>query len=394
MRGVVVFVIGRVLWPAGLPILAAVIFLAGFDIDPPDALWWTMAPHVCLGIATLIAARFGFSRAALTTAALWMASCLLGELGAYDLNTLGAIVGLSLITISALPERGLVSWSTTLGALPLVGIATFLVWPSSFRAQVDTWLAHLSRVPAPSWLELSTGITALYAIALGLLLYRAVKAHSPVESGLIGGVLLWLGLIHTEGQSQSVLFAALGLVMFLTAIESSHALAFIDDLTGLPGRRALERTLQNLGGQYTLAMVDIDRFKKFNDKYGHDAGDEVLRMVASQLRDVSGGGRAFRYGGEEFTVVFPGRDMDEVTEHLESLRLEIADHPFVLRAPDRPSKRPKKPKRGGGRGGVKVTISIGAAQRTDKASDTSAVLKNADKKLYQAKRNGRNRLAA
>ena len=77
--------------------------------------------------------------------------------------------------------------------------------------------------------------------------------------------------------------------VFLSAIEAGHSLAFIDELTGLPGRRALERVLRGLTGPYTLAMVDIDRFKKFNDKYGHDAGDEVLRMVAAQLRGVSGG---------------------------------------------------------------------------------------------------------
>ncbi len=394
VRGVVGLVLGRLLWPAGLPVAAAVVFLVGFDADVPETIWWTMAPHICLGISTLITARFGFSRAALMSASLWIAGVSLTKIGPYDLNTLAALVALSLVIASALPERGLKSWTTIVSAFPVLGLATFLAWPSGFRAQIDTWLAHLARIAGPDWLHISVGVAAIYAVAAGILLYRMIKAHSPVEGGLLITSGLWLAIIHTTDVTQDVLWVTLGLSMFLMSIESSHALAFMDDLTGLPGRRALERTLQSLTGQYTLAMVDIDRFKKFNDKYGHDAGDEVLRMVAAQLRDVTGGGRAYRYGGEEFTVVFPGRDVSEVTEHLEALRVEIAGHPFVIRSPDRPKAPPKKPKRGKGKGGVKVTVSIGAAERSDKAPDTASVLKNADKKLYQAKRNGRNRLAA
>ena len=66
-------------------------------------------------------------------------------------------------------------------------------------------------------------------------------------------------------------------------------------------------------------MVDIDHFKKFNDRYGHDAGDEVLRMVAGQLGLVGLGGKVFRYGGEEFTVIFVGKTAERVEEELVSL---------------------------------------------------------------------------
>ena len=82
-------------------------------------------------------------------------------------------------------------------------------------------------------------------------------------------------------------------------------MAFRDELTGLPGRRALNEKLQRMGRVYTLAMADVDHFKAFNDTHGR-RGDQVLRMVAAQLRRVSGGGHAYRYGGE-FTLVFPAR---------------------------------------------------------------------------------------
>ncbi|MER3423211.1 MAG: GGDEF domain-containing protein, partial [Nitrospiraceae bacterium] len=78
-------------------------------------------------------------------------------------------------------------------------------------------------------------------------------------------------------------FAAAGLVLTLAVLQTSYAMAYHDDLTGLPGRRALNETLLKLSGRYTIAMVDVDHFKTFNDQYGHDVGDQVLRMVASHV---------------------------------------------------------------------------------------------------------------
>ena len=140
-------------------------------------------------------------------------------------------------------------------------------------------------------------------------------------------------------------------------------------------------------------MVDVDSFKKFNDKYGHDAGDEALRMIAGHLSRVRGGGRAYRYGGEEFTIVFPNSGKEDAAKHLEDLRKCVADSRFTLRSSDRPRRKPKSRTQGGsGRGKVKVTVSIGAAERSNKTPCTSTVLKAADKCLYRAKRGGRNKL--
>jgi diguanylate cyclase (GGDEF)-like protein len=175
-------------------------------------------------------------------------------------------------------------------------------------------------------------------------------------------------------------------------------MAYRDDLTGLPGRRALNERLAMLGNNFTLAMLDVDDFKKFNDTYGHDVGDEVLKLVASRIHGVNGGGTAYRYGGEEFCIVFPRRNIDQTVEHLERIREEIASYIMSIR--DR-SLRPKRSKDGSKKRGatrlgsdqVSVTVSIGIAARTDAEPDTEAVLAAADTKLYQAKKAGRNRLA-
>ena len=121
-------------------------------------------------------------------------------------------------------------------------------------------------------------------------------------------------------------------------------MAYRDQLTGLSARRALNEALQRVGGQYTVAMVDIDHFKKFNDRYGHDIGDQVLRMVAAKLAEVGGGGRAFRYGGEEFTILFPGRAVDESLPYLERIRKAVEETRFTVRGPGRPRRKPKKPR--------------------------------------------------
>ena len=92
------------------------------------------------------------------------------------------------------------------------------------------------------------------------------------------------------------------------------------------------------------AMVDVDHFKRFNDRYGHVAGDQVAADGGDRAGKVGGGGRAFRYGGEEFAVLFPGRTLDEAVEAMEAVRKAIATRGFALRAADRPRTKPETPR--------------------------------------------------
>ena len=104
-----------------------------------------------------------------------------------------------------------------------------------------------------------------------------------------------------------------------------------DELTGLPGRSALNERLESLDGNFTLAMVDIDHFKAFNDTRGQEVGDQVLKLVAARLQQVGGGGTAYRTGEDEFATLFAGRREAKVMQHLESLRRNI-DSYKVMRA--------------------------------------------------------------
>ncbi|OGK98098.1 MAG: hypothetical protein A3D33_07520 [Candidatus Rokubacteria bacterium RIFCSPHIGHO2_02_FULL_73_26] len=139
-------------------------------------------------------------------------------------------------------------------------------------------------------------------------------------------------------------------------------------------------------------MLDIDHFKRFNDEHGHDAGDQLLRMVGATLTRTEGGGRAFRYGGEEFAILFPGRSAVDALPHLEALRRAIEATGFTLRGRDRPTQKPKRPVAAGPRRKLSVTVSIGVAESDGGEADPREVVKAADRALYRAKGAGRNRV--
>ncbi|MBC8007523.1 MAG: GGDEF domain-containing protein [Prolixibacteraceae bacterium] len=185
-------------------------------------------------------------------------------------------------------------------------------------------------------------------------------------------------------------------IVSVAVVQDSHHMAFYDELTGLPGRRALNQHLASLDGNFTLAMVDIDHFKAFNDTWGHDVGDQVLKLVAARLKRVGGGGTAYRYGGEEFTILFPGRRAFNVTQHVESLRRKIESYKLMLR--ERGRSRKLKPvgllsNASGANKWISVTISAGIAERRQRLDMPEVVLAAADKALYRAKSGGRNRVS-
>jgi diguanylate cyclase (GGDEF)-like protein len=155
----------------------------------------------------------------------------------------------------------------------------------------------------------------------------------------------------------------------------------------------MNELLLKIGRRYTIAMVDVDHFKKVNDRYGHDVGDQVLRMVATCLRRISGGGRAFRYGGEEFVVVFPSKDLERALPHLEELRETIGRAGFVVRGRKRLKSKSEQTHRASvGKASFQVTVSIGAAARDEKNTTPQQLIKAADQALYKAKKAGRNQV--
>jgi diguanylate cyclase (GGDEF)-like protein len=222
-----------------------------------------------------------------------------------------------------------------------------------------------------------------------------VAKRSAIDAGFAGAlaaVTIGCNSVATPN-AFPVFFGAAALIIGIAVLHDTFLLAFRDELTGLPSRRTMNERLLALGNHYTIAMLDVDHFKAFNDTYGHDVGDQVLRMVAARLARVGGGGRAYRYGGEEFTVIFPGRSLGEAVPYLEALRKEIAHYSLAVRAADRPRGRQSGQERRQPRAAqktVSVTVSIGVAERNERRATPASVLEAADKALYRAKGKGRN----
>ncbi len=231
------------------------------------------------------------------------------------------------------------------------------------------------------------GATALYFT------YRLVREFDPRLTGYLGALAgMGLNLIIPSHPHLIMLnFSMIGIILIITTIEASFAMAYYDELTGLPGRRSLNEAMSNLSGTYAIGMMDIDHFKKFNDTYGHKVGDDVLRMVAAKLEKTSGRAKVFRYGGEEFTAVFSGKTADEAKPHLEQLRETIAKSKFQVRSKTR--KKSSAQQRGKVKQQTKqvsVTISIGVVNNSKDLNNPEKVIKEADKVLYKAKKGGRN----
>jgi len=359
--------------------------------------------------------------AALIAGAHWVVQTFVAGVNIYDrgpeLTVVYAAVAVlfpinaALIAIKA--DRGLLS----LGVLSRVLFAALqvaalvVVWDAGdvARAFVDELLhVRVFDKDLDYWSLLPQPALLLFAGVCVGLLARALYKGGVLDGGLFGAVAVSALALHVAGNGavSSLLFVLAGIVLLAALAQESYRLAFIDELTGLPGRRALMHDLTALGGAYTIAMLDVDHFKKFNDTYGHDVGDQVLKMVSAQMMRVTGGGRAFRYGGEEFTVLFPRKNIEDAILHLDKLRKAIAAASFKLRAQDRPKQKPTGPKaatpkaatkpgarkKGSGTGTVSVTISIGAAQREEGQVPQDA-LKSADDALYRAKDGGRNRVS-
>jgi diguanylate cyclase (GGDEF)-like protein len=369
------------------------------------ALWPLLPtyPLVVLGGGVLLAWRFDRSRLVFTLAVLLLAERALqlwapvdgsgGDVGRVVFGALAILVPLSFAALAWLPERGLLARPGRLALAVLVGeitLVTMLCQPLFVPLAV-----RLDAADDASSLGALTPMALVgFALAFVVLARRAVLQATALESGAVWAlVATFLGLAAGGGGLDSSLYLATGgLILVLSLIETWHRMAYDDELTGLPARRALNEALARLRGVYTVAMVDIDHFKRFNDAHGHDVGDQLLRMVGARLCEIGGGGRAFRYGGEEFAVLFPGKELQEARGPLEALRRTIESAAFTLRGPHRPRARPESPPPVGARTRIAVTVSIGAAASGGETPKADDVVRAADDALYRAKQAGRNQV--
>jgi len=389
------------LLPGALLLVATTVALQAAGLRAAAAPIVPAFPITVLAGGILLAWRFDRSRLVLALAMLLLTERSLlawaplggagGEVGRVIFGALTLLVPLNLAALGWLPERGLLARP---GRLALGVFAAEIV--------LLALICQPLFLPLMGWLDTGRGgpgaaalprpALVLFALSFVMIARRALLWTTAIESGAVWTlVAAFLAFSAGGGGLDSSLYlAAGGLILVLSLIETWHGMAYDDELTGLPSRRALNEALARLRGTYTVAMVDVDHFKRFNDEHGHDVGDQILRMVGARLASLGGGGRAFRYGGEEFTVIFPGKDVEQAREHLEALRQTIQASPFTLRAATRPLRRPESLPAIGPRQRIAVTVSIGVAGSTGAGTKPDDVLQLADEALYRAKQAGRN----
>jgi diguanylate cyclase (GGDEF)-like protein len=357
--------------------------------------WPLLAAPLLNGIALLLALGFRRNRAVIVLAILMFSSLALAgvvapEQGERGTDAARMFAPWLLLAAAAMPERRLLA-RRNLVLLLLLAIAVWL----TLAAPAHVWPGLRSALPF-GMLPWSTGAVAasITFLAAALCLLRWVLHGAPMEAGLcIVLALVGLALLPVlRLDAVRYAFALAGAGALSTILYASYRMAFVDALAGLPNRRALDEALARLSGDYALAMVDVDHFKQFNDTHGHDAGDRVLQSVAQQLRSTRGAG-AFRYGGEEFCLLFTGARMHSAKQACEDVRERIEQMRVRVRS------APSKPRRGqavkrNDPSEVKVTISIGLAERNAELRAATDVLKAADTALYKAKAKGRNRVVA
>ena len=301
------------------------------------------------------------------------------------------LLPLNIVMISLLKERGMLTWwGSTRFALILLPLLIILIvakyYPEPLLEMLSWRFLELDLLKNVNFQQLPLVVMVLSVLVLNGRWFAQVTAQNSALFISLIGMITMLHFI-SEGEIRAIFACASMLMLVIAVIQESWSMAYIDQLTNLPGRRALEEEMLKLGGNYSIAMMDIDHFKKFNDTHGHDAGDQVLQMVAARIKKSVSGGKPFRYGGEEFTIVFPNKKASDTLEVLEDVRKSIGDSKFQLRKKDRRQNK----KKGGGKN-VQVTISIGVAERTEKLPTPHDVIKGADKILYKAKKQGRNRV--
>ena len=370
-------------------------------------------PYVMLGLAMALCVYFNRARtftAALVFLVIYYLTLKELQMSLTEVRTLFIYTALSVsvpvtfLLLMLLPERGLRNryGMLMIAIVPLQVLLAMVLYRSYPEATlftaINTWLPiH----PFPQSI-LSIPASVSFALIVLAALFMLLKHDSEYHAALV--VLLVTGfmtLARFDLPRISVLMCSVaGMSLIISLLRSSYEMAYRDELTGIPGRRALNERLKGLGRHYVIAMLDVDHFKKFNDTYGHDAGDDVLKMVAKQIAAVQGGGIAYRYGGEEFSIVFPGRGIEECKPYLEDVRRSVEGYRVLLRnQKQRPQSWKLAQERRGRRNrtrdgkNVSVTISIGVAAPKNRQSRVDEVFKSADAALYKAKQNGRNCMA-
>lgn len=323
-----------------------------------------------------------------------LAFCFFGNAGVFSLPaSRNYIPGIYLIMLpgilisTLLPTFLKYRWTKriTIAALLIGVIFLYIFWKTPFEmASLESFRKNNYGL----WLSLIPGLLAFSTLIISIFVLK----RQFFLGGVLGGMAIFFGggwylgnfreellLFDSYVFAVAPLFLVIGVfIHWLARIE--HRASY-DPLLRVYNRSYCERILNEqtkieTDPPFGMAIVDIDRFKKINDKYGHRAGDEVLIQLAKILsNEVVPDGIVCRYGGEEFVVFFPNQSTAKVKKMMELTRKKIKKTYIKV-----------------GKERIKISVSVGISHRHGKSQPLHSVFRIADKALYRAKKEGRNQV--
>lgn len=390
--------------PEALLLGAAVATLHVDALRDPVREFAPFYPIVVFALGFLLALRFQRSRLVFALLILALVEWGLdrtrsGDAGRFVWQAAAVLIPLNLASVMLMTERGVFTRTGLLRITVLLAQVGVVAAVVQYAPGLAESFASYQPLPSDWFIWTPLGQPALLAFLVGatlIIVGIVFRASATGRAFLWALVAAFLAMHSVDTPVAATIYGSTAaLILVVAVIEASYLMAYQDGLTGLPARRALTEALQRVNGTFTIAMVDVDHFKKLNDRYGHDVGDQVLRMLASRLAKVSNGGRAFRYGGEEFAILFPGDRIEECLPELEALRTSVEESKFTVRRRlqrRKPAKASNNGRSAKARPQITVTVSIGAAESNGRQDSPELVLQAADRALYRAKDAGRNRV--
>lgn len=393
--------------PGGFVVLAAFLLLR--PGVTPDAVrpYIDASAVVVLALGAFLGWHHGRSRIVsalallgVTDAALWWLArheALASEPGRAIVAVLAVLLPVNLALYSALPERSLATVRGLAQLLPLVGqivviaVAVQEGLPSLVAALNHRWLDG----DWTQWTPLSQLSVAAFAGAVCFAMVRYIVQRDPVSVGFVWALCSAFLALHgiSRGWDPTGFIATGGWVLLGSLLEATCRWATHDRVTELPERNVLNGILHERGGPHFLALVRVDHFARIRDVFGREVADQVLRMVAAQLQRTPGE-RVFRYGKDEFAVLFDGMAAAQAIPHLEHVRRMIASYGFVVRGPGRRRTEPAAAAAAGPRVVLNITVSIGAAERESHKVRPRHLIREAHQALRHAIEGGRNQVIA
>lgn len=388
--------------PDGLLVLAAVGFLRPGGLPAVVLPLEQAFAYLVLAVGILLGAYVRHSRILFAIVLLALADRALlhlsagtaasADVGRIMFNAVSLLLPLNLLALALITERSLMV-SREIVRLILVFLQVFFVSWVGLPENADFAAALESSFVAPrytAWTPLAQPALLAFGAALALHAARFVAYRNPVDRGFFWALVSAFLALHgtRAGWVPTNFLATAGLILIVAAYAEIYQSTYYDELTGMRGRPYWDQAVAHLGNRYTLALIDIDGMKRLNATQGYAVGDQILRMVARKVTNLSGDGNAFRYDGNRFAMIFHDQSVADALPRLEELRKAVDASPVMLPARRRLFRKPEPPAQ------VPVTVSIGAAERDERRTTPDQVLKAVEIALARAKHEGRNQVKA